>query len=60
MKRHTVGCWLLTEQLRPASLRGSEEEEEEERSLAPLARYSVPLLLAIVHFWRASSCEILV
>jgi hypothetical protein len=33
------GCWLLTEQLRPVSLRGSEEEEEEERSLAPsLAR----------------------
>ncbi|CAM6007724.1 unnamed protein product [Sphagnum balticum] len=34
MKRHTVGCWLLTEQLRPASLRGSKEGEEEERSLA--------------------------
>jgi hypothetical protein len=46
MKRHTVGCWLLTEQLRPASLRGSKEGEEEERSLArPLAPYSVPLLL---------------
>jgi hypothetical protein len=61
-KRHTVGVlatYRATSSCIPAWQWGGRRGGALAR---PLARslYSVPLLLAIVHFWRASSCEILV